>query len=105
MRSTVALSGAGAPAMALTSLKSFPYGLPDLRRDISAIDQDLESALTLAGEVDFKLMRAAALLESDPAAAAAAAAQILRAHPGHAAALLLLGTAHRASGDAQAAAA
>jgi tetratricopeptide (TPR) repeat protein len=60
--------------------------------------------LTLTGEVDFKLMRAASLLESDPAAAAAAAAQILRAHPGHAAALLLLGTAHRAGGDAQAAA-
>jgi tetratricopeptide (TPR) repeat protein len=90
--------------MALTSLKSFPYRLSDLRRDISAIDQDLESALTLAGEVDFKLIRAAALLESDPAAAAGAAAQILRAHPGHAAALLLLGTAHRASGDAQGAA-
>jgi tetratricopeptide (TPR) repeat protein len=54
--------------------------------------------------VDFKLIRAAALLESDPAAAAGAAAQILRTQPGHAAALLLLGTAHRASGDAQAAA-
>ncbi len=88
----------------MTSLKSFPYGLTNLRRDISAINQDLESALTLAGEVDFKLIRAASLLERDPVAAAAAAAQILRAQPGHQAALLLLGTAHRAAGDAPAAA-
>ncbi len=97
MRSTVALSGAGAPAMALTSLKSFPYRLSDLRRDISALDQDLESALTLAGEVDFKLMRAAALLESDPAAAARGRADSARA-PRAAPALLLLGSAHRQRG-------
>jgi tetratricopeptide (TPR) repeat protein len=91
--------------MALTSLKSFPYRLTDLHRDFSAVGQGLESALTPVSEVDLKLIRVAALLESDPATAAGEAAQILRAHPGHAAALLLLGTAHRACGDAQAAAA
>jgi predicted Zn-dependent protease len=64
----------------------------------------LESALTPASDVDFRLIRVASLLESDPAAAAREAAQILRAHPGHVATLLLLGTAHRACGDAQAAA-
>jgi predicted Zn-dependent protease len=89
--------------MALTSLKSFPYGLSNLRCDFSAVSQALESALTRESEVDFKLIRVASLLESDPAAAAREAVQILRAHPGHAAALLLLGTAHRACGDAQAA--
>jgi tetratricopeptide (TPR) repeat protein len=61
--------------------------------------------LTAASEVDFRLIRIASLLESDPAAAAREAAQIVRSHPKHAAALLLLGTAHRACGDARAAAA
>ncbi|HEY2275092.1 MAG TPA: sulfotransferase [Steroidobacteraceae bacterium] len=55
--------------------------------------------------MDFQLMRIASLLESDPPAAVAEAARILRAHPGHRAALLLLGTAHRACGNPQAAAA
>ena len=54
-------------------------------------------------EIDFKLMRAAALLDSDPAAAARAATEILDEHPGHPAATLLLGTARRSSGDPQAA--
>jgi tetratricopeptide (TPR) repeat protein len=63
----------------------------------------LESALTPASAVDFKLIRVASLLESDPAAAAREAAQILQDHPGHPAATLLLGTARRASGDPQAA--
>lgn len=59
--------------------------------------------MTAASEVDFTVIRAASLLESDPAAAAREAARIVRAHPGHAAAALLLGTAHRACGDAEAA--
>jgi tetratricopeptide (TPR) repeat protein len=53
--------------------------------------------------VDFTLIRIASLLESDPATAAREAAQILRTHPGHAAATLLLGTALRSGGDPQAA--
>jgi predicted Zn-dependent protease len=61
--------------------------------------------LTAASEVEFRLIRVAALLESDPAAAARQAAQLVRSHPGHVAARLLLGTAHRACGDTQAAAA
>ena len=61
--------------------------------------------MSSASEMDLRLIRAASLLESDPAAAAHEAAHIVRRHPGHAAALQLLGTAHRASGDAQAAAA
>lgn len=59
--------------------------------------------MTAASEVDLRLIRIASLLESNPAAAAREAAQIVRSHPEHAAALLLLGTAHRACGDAQAA--
>ena len=59
--------------------------------------------MTVAGEIDFTVIRVASLLESDPAAAAREAARILRAQPGHAAAALLLGTAHRASGDTEAA--
>jgi tetratricopeptide (TPR) repeat protein len=61
--------------------------------------------LTPASAVDLELIRIASLLERDPTAAARAAAQIARAHPGHAAAQLLLATAQRASGDAPAAAA
>src|ERR1700732_1592348 len=49
------------------------------------------------------LIRLASLLESEPLAAARGAAQILRTLPGHPAAALLLGTAHRACGDTQAA--
>ncbi len=56
--------------------------------------------------VELKLMRAAALLDSDPPAAAREAAKILEEHPGHPAATLLLGTAQRSCGnDPQAAAA
>jgi len=55
--------------------------------------------------IDLRLMRVAALLDSDPPAAAREAAEILKAHPGHPAATLLLGTAHRSCGDPQAAAA
>jgi len=54
--------------------------------------------------VELKLMRVAALLDSDPSAAAREAAQILKEHPGHPAATLLLGTARRSCGDPQAAA-
>ena len=56
-----------------------------------------------AAAVDVRLMRAAALLDSDPPAAAREAAQILKEHPGHPAATLLLGTARRSCGDAAAA--
>jgi predicted Zn-dependent protease len=55
--------------------------------------------------IDLRLMRVAALLDSDPPAAAREAAEILKAHPGHPAATLLLGTAHRSCGDPQAASA
>jgi predicted Zn-dependent protease len=54
--------------------------------------------------VDFKLMRVAALLDSDPSAAARQAADILKEHPGHRAAMLLLGTAARSAGDGRRAA-
>jgi predicted Zn-dependent protease len=65
-----------------------------------------ESALPGAdAAVDFKLMRVAALLDSDPPAAARQAAEILKEHPGHRAATLLLGTAHRSAGDGPQAAA
>ncbi len=58
-----------------------------------------------SGALDIALIRVAALLESDPAAAARAAQELLRKHPRHSAAALLLGEAQRRSGDAQAAAA
>ena len=54
-------------------------------------------------DLDLELLRAAALLESDPAAAARAAGAILAAHPGHEPATLLLANARRRCGDAQAA--
>ncbi|MBV8145960.1 MAG: tetratricopeptide repeat protein, partial [Gammaproteobacteria bacterium] len=53
---------------------------------------------------DLELMRAALLLDSDPAAAAREAGAILAAHPGHTEASLLLAGACRRLGDAQAAA-
>ncbi len=53
----------------------------------------------MSGELDLKLMQAAALLDSDPAAAARAAEAILAAHPGHEPAILLLGAARRGAGD------
>src|SRR5450631_1490128 len=49
-------------------------------------------------------MRVAALLDSDPSAAARQAADILKEHPGHRAAMLLLGTAARSAGDGRRAA-
>jgi tetratricopeptide (TPR) repeat protein len=54
--------------------------------------------------VDARLVRAATLLETDPVAAALEAAEILEQHPGHPAALLLLGTAQRGAGSPEAAA-
>ncbi|HXP64535.1 MAG TPA: tetratricopeptide repeat protein, partial [Steroidobacteraceae bacterium] len=54
--------------------------------------------------VDARLMRAAALLETNPAAAALEAAEILKEHPGHPAAMMLLGTARRGTGSPDAAA-
>jgi predicted Zn-dependent protease len=56
-----------------------------------------------SAELDFKLIRASALLESDPAAAAVAAGEILKTWPQHAGAGLLLATAARSLGDADAA--
>ena len=53
--------------------------------------------------MDARLMRAAALLESNPAAAALEAAEILEEHPGHPAAMMLLGTARRGTGSPDAA--
>ena len=99
---TVALSGMVVLAVASTSLKRVPCGIYR-REDSSAAEYAPESTLTAASEVDFTLIRVASLLESDPAAAAREAAHILRRHPGHAAAALLLGNAHRAGGDARAA--
>jgi tetratricopeptide (TPR) repeat protein len=51
-------------------------------------------------EVDIKLMRASALMDSDAAAAARAASEILEGCPGHSAAGLLLATASLSLGDA-----
>jgi tetratricopeptide (TPR) repeat protein len=99
----VALFGAALPAMTLTSLKIFPYRFSGARGEFNATPRGLESVLMSAREVEFELIRVASLLESDPSAAAREAARILRSHPGHAAALLLLATAHRACGNSQAA--
>jgi tetratricopeptide (TPR) repeat protein len=59
--------------------------------------------LTANAPADLELMRAALLLESDPAAAARRAGAVLAASPGHAEASLLLGTALGRLGDAAAA--
>jgi tetratricopeptide (TPR) repeat protein len=64
----------------------------------------MESGLAGTMAVDARLMRAATLLETDPTAAALEAAEILKEHPGHPAALLLLGTARRGTGSPEAAA-
>jgi tetratricopeptide (TPR) repeat protein len=64
----------------------------------------MERSLAGTMSVDAKLMRAATLLDTDPAAAAREATEILKAHPGHPAALLLLGTARRGSGSPEGAA-
>jgi tetratricopeptide (TPR) repeat protein len=96
----------GALPAALTSLIAVTYVLASLRRDSNpAPCPPEELPLKSSPEVDLELMRVAALLEREPQAAARAAAAILRSHPGDPTALLLLGAAHRASGDAQAAAA
>ncbi|MFL6602040.1 MAG: tetratricopeptide repeat-containing sulfotransferase family protein [Steroidobacteraceae bacterium] len=58
-----------------------------------------------AAAIDFKLVQVAALLESDPRSAARAAEEILKEHPGHPTAQLLVGTARRAIGEACATAA
>ncbi len=55
----------------------------------------------MVAAVDSKLMRAAALLDTNPSAAAREAARILEEHPGHRATTLLLGTALRSCGDAE----
>ncbi|HEY4442852.1 MAG TPA: sulfotransferase [Steroidobacteraceae bacterium] len=53
-----------------------------------------------AVDVDFKLMRASVLLDTDPAAAARVAGEILAFSPGHSAASLLLATACLSLGEA-----
>jgi tetratricopeptide (TPR) repeat protein len=63
----------------------------------------LENAVAAASDADLAVIRAAALLESDPRAAAREASVILNAHPEHAGAALLLASAHRACGDVRAA--
>ena len=64
----------------------------------------MEGGLAGTMAVDARLMRAAALLETNPAAAALEAAEILKEHPGHPAAMMLLGTARRGTGSPDAAA-
>ena len=64
----------------------------------------MESGLAGTMAVDARLMRAATLLDTDPAAAALEASEILKEHPGHPAAMLLLGTARRGTGSPDAAA-
>jgi len=56
-----------------------------------------------AAAIDAQLLRVATLLERDPAGAVRAATQLLQEHPGHPAALLLLGSAQRGVGNAAAA--
>jgi predicted Zn-dependent protease len=64
----------------------------------------MESGLAGTMAVDARLIRAANLLETDPTAAALEATEILKEHPGHPAALLLLGTARRGTENPDAAA-
>jgi len=52
------------------------------------------------GSVDVALAHAVRLLEREPRLAAEQASEILKAVPGHANATLLLGIAHRVSGNA-----
>jgi tetratricopeptide (TPR) repeat protein len=63
----------------------------------------LENASSAAADADLALIRAAALLASDPRAAARQATLILDAHPGHAGAALLRASAQRACGELPAA--
>ena len=53
----------------------------------------------MSAAADLELMRASMLLETDPAAAARLAGAVLRQHPGHDAATLLLTTARRRLGN------
>jgi tetratricopeptide (TPR) repeat protein len=53
----------------------------------------------LSASIDLELMRASMLLETDPAAAAQLAGAVLKDHPGHDAATLLLTTARRRLGN------
>src|ERR1700761_9463409 len=64
----------------------------------------MESGLAGTMAVDARLMRAAALLDTNPAGAALEAAEILKEHPGHPAAMMLLGAARRGTGSPEAAA-
>ncbi len=75
------------------------------RADSSAGRFTWENVLAFQGAaVDLRLMRATALLDSDPAAAAREAAAILAEQPDNISAALLLGAARRGCGDAEAAA-
>jgi predicted Zn-dependent protease len=64
----------------------------------------MQSGLAGSMAVDARLVRAAALLDTNPAAAALEATEILKEHPGHPAAMMLLGTARRGAGSLEAAA-
>lgn len=68
-----------------------------------ARDVRLNSASEAVGTLDVALAHAARLLEKDPTLAVEQAGEILKAAPGHAFARLILGTAHRLTGQTQAA--
>src|SRR5579863_2812385 len=65
------------PGRGIDVAQWLPLWFCSLRIDSSVAPSDLESALTAAAEVDFKLIRVASLLERDPAAAAREAALIV----------------------------
>ena len=67
------------------------------------IRHTMQSSSEPHGTFEVALSHAARLLKSDPAAAAEQAREILKALPGEPAATLILGTAHRESGDLPAA--
>lgn len=54
---------------------------------------------TTNADIDLKLLRAATLMDTDPAAAARVAQEILEVRPGHRDATMLLAAAYRSSGD------
>ncbi|MFI4867789.1 MAG: tetratricopeptide repeat-containing sulfotransferase family protein [Steroidobacterales bacterium] len=68
-----------------------------------AQDLDLSNPSEPLGTLDVALAHAARLLERDPGLAAEQAGEILRVVPGHPRARLVLGAAHRLSGQTQAA--